>query len=229
MSQTAAFLLDIEGTTTPLAFVSETLFPYAERRLDAWLVERWSDPSLVEDIRELSKALPSEQPATPQTAASHLHALIARDAKDTTLKSIQGKIWKDGYASGEIRGDIYPDVKPFLQRCQKAKRAVSIYSSGSVLAQKLLFGHSVEGDIRPYLSGYFDTVTGPKKAPESYRSIAKALERQPGAITFISDVVEELDAAAFAGFQTLLSVRPGNKPVENQTSHKKISNFDNIP
>src|SRR5205823_401284 len=133
--------------------------------------------------------------------------------KSTALKSIQGKIWDKGFANGELKGEVFPDVPSALRRWTEEGKKVYIFSSGSVLAQKLVFGHTQYGDLTKYLSGFFDTKTGPKREPQSYNTIAKKIGIAPNDILFLSDVPEELIAAQQAGMQTKLVVRPGNKPI----------------
>ena len=147
-----------------------------------------------------------------------------RDRKSTALKSLQGKIWKAGFESGELKGTLFPDV-PEAFRHWSAQGKVAIYSSGSVEAQKLLFGHTVFGDLRPFISGYFDTRTGPKMESASYASIAKAMGIAPSEAVFFSDVVNELDAAREAGMETRLVVREGNALVEDAHEHVRVDSF----
>jgi len=197
-------LLDIEGTTTPIAFVTETLFPYARARLAAFLAR---------DGRA------SEAPA--------FLAEMDRDSKSTELKALQGRIWEEGYASGELTGAIFDDVRRALARWQAAGTRIAIYSSGSVLAQQWLFRRSSAGDLTPFISRYFDTGVGPKRDPGSYTRIASAVALPPARITFVSDVVAELDAAAAAGMQTIMSLRPGNHP-QPAHDHRVVHSFDEI-
>ena len=130
-----------------------------------------------------------------------------RDRKSTALKSLQGRIWEAGYVSGELRSHLYPDVRPALERCRAQGRKIAIFSSGSVLAQRLLFAHTPDGDLTPLIDGFFDTTTGPKREPESYGRIAAALSVPPAAVLFVSDVAAELDAARAAGLADR-TVRP---------------------
>jgi enolase-phosphatase E1 len=150
-----------------------------------------------------------------------------RDRKLTALKSLQGKIWAEGYAAGRLRGQVYDDVPRALARWTAASRRVAIFSSGSVLAQRLLFGHSDHGDLTAYLSAYFDTTTGPKADQESYRRIAAALGEPERAGLFVSDVVAELDAARAAGLATALAVRVPPGPAT--AGHRTLTSFDAIP
>lgn len=155
----------------------------------------------------------------------YINWLMDHDRKSTALKSLQGKIWKAGFESGELKGTLYPDVPKALARWAEKAR-VAIYSSGSVEAQRLLFRYSTFGDLTPLISGYFDTRTGPKRASSSYAAIASALEVAPGEVAFFSDVVAELDAAREAGAQTWLVLRPGNDPVADTHGHPAVESFD---
>lgn len=208
-----AVLTDIEGTTTPLSFVADVLFPFAKERLeDACLSE---DPRFAEAVRQLRQEHEAERGSGDfGTGASYARYLMELDRKSTGLKALQGLIWEEGYRTGELKGDIYPDVPAALKTWKDQGIRVRIFSSGSVLAQKLLFGYTAYGDLLPYFEGYHDTTTGPKREARAYAAIAEAFGLPPGDILFLSDVVEELDAAREAGLQTGLFLRPGNKPAE---------------
>ena len=226
-------LLDIEGTTTPVDFVYRVLFPYSDARFAAFLERHASEPDVAADVEglrlehERDRADGRRPPAWEAGAAAYARWLVAQDRKLTPLKSLQGRIWEEGFASGELRGQVYPDVPIALRRWTAAGRRVAIFSSGSVLAQKLLFGHSEHGDLTPYLSGYFDTVMGGKREADSYSRIAKALGASPPAILFVSDVVAELDAAREAGCATALAVRTPPRPDPN--GHATVVSFDELP
>ena len=205
-----AILLDIEGTTTPVDFVYQVLFPYARARVKDFLEHHAEaaspDIELLRREHEQDVARGTDPPAWAD-AVSYVHWLMDQDRKSTGLKSLQGKIWEEGYRSGELRGEVYPDVLPAFERWRQQQKRICIYSSGSVLAQKLLFSRSTAGDLTPFIDEHFDTTTGPKKETESYQKIAKALSLDPPAIVFLSDVVAELDAAREAGMKTGLCVR----------------------
>ena len=206
MTQPKAILLDIEGTTSSIAFVADTLFPYARERIPLYV------PMHREELAPILGGMPPGDPIAT------LLGWMDVDAKETALKEIQGRIWAEGYAAGELKGHVYPDTPEALKRWTDAGLAVHIYSSGSVAAQKLIFGHSVEGDLTPLLSGYFDTTTGPKRETESYRKIAKALDLQPDEVLFVSDIQAEIDAARGAGLQaTLIDRDTGNGDVASLT------------
>ena len=190
-------LLDIEGTTSSIAFVADTLFPYARERIPAYVAAH---------REELAPVLGTMPPGDP---VATLLGWMDADAKETALKEIQGRIWAEGYASGELKGHVYPDTPEALRRWTARGIAVGIYSSGSVAAQKLIFGHSIAGDLTPLLSRYFDTTTGPKRAAASYTAIAAALDLAPDTILFVSDMQPEIDAARAAGMRALLIARDG--------------------
>lgn len=199
-----ALLLDIEGTTTPIAFVTETLFPYARAHLASFLEreDRGSD-----------------------TAA--FLALMDRDSKAPELKELQGRIWDEGYRNGTLAGEVFEDVPRAFARWRDAGVAIGIYSSGSVLAQQWLFRTVRSGDLTPFISWYFDTAVGAKRQSASYARIAKRIRIPAGHVTFVSDVAAELDAARAVGMQTMLSVRPGNA-AQQSTTHRAVTTFDDI-
>ena len=155
-------------------------------------------------------------------------ALMDQDSKDPGLKELQGQIWEEGYRTGELRGLVFEDVQPALTRWSRAGIGTGIFSSGSVLAQTLLFAHSTSGDLSPLLRWHFDTAVGKKTDAESYRRIAAEMGQLPAAILFVSDVVAELDAARQAGMRTALSIRPGNPPQPADHGHPQISSFDQL-
>lgn len=235
-----AILLDIEGTTTPVSFVYQVLFPYARVNAKRFLERHLSLAEVSEDVLRLRNEHAEDvrnelNPPQLQDSGSrahldslvtYIHWLIDRDRKTAPLKSLQGKIWKDGYETGELRGEIFKDVPPALERWQGQGREVSIFSSGSVLAQKLLFSHTTSGNLTPFINSYFDTAVGAKNDPLSYRRIAVDLRQLPSQVLFVSDVTAELDSAASAGMRTLLSVRPGNQPQGGD--HAVIHTFDEV-
>lgn len=193
-------VLDIEGTTTPLAFVHEVLFPYARAHLSEYV-----DADRARQAAEL----------------------MDQDSKSPWLKELQGRIWQQGYANGALRGDVFDDVPGALERWRAAGIELAIYSSGSVQAQHLLFGTTRFGDLTPRFGHFFDTAVGPKKARESYGQIARAMGQSPSALLFVSDVEDELTAARSAGLQVLLAVRPGNA-AQDTASWTTIRGFGEI-
>jgi enolase-phosphatase E1 len=232
-------LLDIEGTTTPIDFVYKILFPYAREHFKEYLSRNWKDQEVQQDLTKLrdEQAADSRQGLDPpiinvespanhlESAVAYLHWLMDHDRKSTPLKSLQGKIWEEGYRSGELQSQIFDDVPPAFERWNHERKLVCIYSSGSVLAQKLLFGYTTAGDLTKYIFKYFDTTSGSKVLSGSYLSIAEQLELSPAEIVFASDVVAELNAAHAAGFRTVCVVRPGNRPIEQPILHPTITTF----
>ncbi len=225
-SQVRIILLDIEGTTTPVEFVYQTLFPYASRKLDSFLRQHFQNPEIqatVQDLRiqherdEREAHQPPTLVGNPGEASlpsivAYGQWLIARDSKCTALKSLQGKIWQEGFASGELRGQVFADVPPAFARWRRQKREIQIYSSGSVLAQQLLFRTVATGDLTPYISAFYDTSVGTKTQRGSYERIAASVKAEPAEFLFISDAAKEVDAARSAGMQALLCERGGSSP-----------------
>lgn len=219
-----AILLDIEGTTTPIAFVHDVLFSYAREHVREFLAAN----SAAEDIallREEHAVDVREGRNPPESIAEYVEWLISIDRKSTGLKSLQGKIWRQGYLDGSLKSQVYADVAPAFARWRERGLRISIFSSGSVLAQQLLFAHTEVGDLTPFIDSYFDTNVGKKGEAESYRKIAEALGCDPKEILFISDIAAELDAANEAGMKIILSIRPGNTP---QPRYPSIHSFDEI-
>ncbi|MDQ3803168.1 MAG: acireductone synthase [Acidobacteriota bacterium] len=236
-----AILLDIEGTTTPVEFVYEVLFPFARRHVGEFLRRHSSSEGVRADLSALkvehrADADKGHEPppwredsadSEAESATRYAHWLMDQDRKSTALKSLQGKIWEGGYQSGSLRGQVYPDVLPAFGRWRRQRRAIYIFSSGSVLAQKLLFAHTTEGDLTGHISGYFDTATGAKTDAASYQSIGAKIGSPANEILFVSDVTAELDAAREAGMSTALCVRPGS-PEPESPAHTTVHTFDVI-
>lgn len=215
-----AYLLDIEGTTTPIDFVTRTLFPYARARLAEFLASPFE--IIGEDLALLANELEGDVDYSgPKEPLPYLEFLMDQDRKSTALKSIQGKIWQRGYESGELKGEVYDDVIPAIERWRAGGALVYIYSSGSILAQRLLFGHLPGGSILHLLDGHFDTLTGSKKEAGSYAKIAAAIGLEPIEVMFLSDVEAESIAAREAGMQVALVDRTGINP-------KAITTFNQI-
>ncbi len=203
-----AILTDIEGTTTSISFVHDTLFPYAKEHVRDYLLTHQNEPHVSQLIQEI--ALIGGVPHADLAQVTQvLLTWMEQDKKITPLKTLQGMMWKTGYDEGHFQGHVYLDAFEELQRWHGEGLTLYVYSSGSVAAQKLLFSHSTYGDLTPLFSGYFDTGVGGKKESSSYRKIAEQLQIAPDKILFLSDVVEELNAAAEAGMQTLLIAREG--------------------
>jgi enolase-phosphatase E1 len=232
LSDFRAILLDIEGTTTPTAFVHQVLFPYARARVHEYL-EHADDPAVRADVALLRAEYAAEPPHSPDlppwNPEAYVYWLMDRDRKSTGLKALQGRIWEAGYRAGELRGkgEVYPDVRPALERWHDAGKTIAIFSSGSIQAQRNLFANTTAGDLSAFLSAYFDTTTGPKREAISYRKIATALGRSPRDILFVSDVVAELDAARVAEMRTALCMRELTSPipVPHPTEHLRIRSF----
>lgn len=227
------FLLDVEGTIAPISLVYDQLFPYARAHFQEFLQQHGSDPGVINDLKLLAEENADEtDPTAPRfstpeywdEAIPYLNWLMDRDRKSTALKSLQGRIWKGGFECDELKGTLFDDVPPALERWSSAAH-VAIYSSGSVAAQMLLFRHSTFGDLTPLIAGYFDTRTGPKTEKRSYESIANAMDCEPGEIMFFSDVVRELDPARDAGCHTRLVMREGNAHVADAHGHRRIKSF----
>lgn len=240
-TQVRAILLDIEGTTTPIDFVTKTLFPYASRKLEVFLRENAADAEvdmLIKDLRaqhELDERSGLKPPSwrddlkDEQLRSSAVYGqwLIARDSKCTPLKALQGKIWQQGYTSGELRGEVYPDVPDAFKRWKRQGKKICLYSSGSVLAQQLLFGSVATGDLTPYLSAFFDTRVGAKAEAESYWKIAAAISQEPKQVLFCSDAVKEIEASRAAGMQAVLCER-GRRSSMPGSAAQVIHDFNDI-
>jgi len=213
----AAILTDIEGTTTPIAFVHNVLFPYARSRMAGWCAVHLDDP-VIGEVARLAPDAP---------IAETLLGWMDRDEKITPLKTIQGMIWAEGYAKGEIKGVLYPDVPPALRRWAKAGLRLYVYSSGSEAAQRQIFGHAEAGDFSELFQGFFDTRVGPKRAAQSYADIARGINVSRPEILFLSDVEAELDAAAEAGLLTCQLVRPQDG-TQASARHKVAADFGEV-
>lgn len=218
-------LLDIEGTVSPLAFVRDVMFPYAGERLEAFVESHWGEPALQEVTRQISADCPGVKIENSVGLTAACKNLMARDAKATGLKALQGMIWDDGFRSGAIRPPLFPDVPDTLRSWKAAGLGLGIYSSGSIGAQVQFFRHTEAGDLTHLFSRHFDTTTGPKKEASSYAKISQILAYQPDEIAFFSDVVAELDAARSAGMRTVFLDRPGNAP-ESPGDHPAINSLE---
>jgi enolase-phosphatase E1 len=251
VSGARAILLDIEGTTSSISFVYDVMFPYVKRELDSFLIARWHDPALKAALDQLAHEVDehlenfssAEEWFTAEVSpllgpsrvalfeekreivGNTVNNMMLMDRKNTGLKQLQGLIWQSGFESGELKAHVYDDVPPALVGWNSAGKDVRIYSSGSVQAQKLFFGHTIAGNLLPQFRGHYDTTMGPKKEAESYRKIAADFKLPPDEILFLSDVVAELDAARGAGMQTALVVRPNNPSAPAGHSHRVIETF----
>jgi enolase-phosphatase E1 len=225
-----AIVTDIEGTTSSISFVKDVLFPYARKALPAFVRMHGQEP----EVRKWLDIAAADAGGMCQDEmlAEVLQGWIDEDRKHPALKALQGMIWAAGYNSGAYRAHIYDDAVQGLRRWQEAGHPLFVYSSGSVPAQKLLFGHSTAGDLTSLFSGYFDTAIGGKRERDSYRNLAQALDRRPADIVFLSDVVEELDAARSEGFDTVLLDRREDYPVprlgQATNGHRRVESFADI-
>lgn len=233
----SVMLLDIEGTTTPISFVYETLFPYARAHMPEFLQEHERDEDLSLDMAMLAVENQAEGSSSapvisadsgPVEASNYLLWLMDQDRKSPALKSIQGKIWEAGYSGGQLKGIVFADVPVAFERWHNEGRRIAIYSSGSVLAQNLLFRYSQAGDLTQWITAYFDRATGAKTERASYIKIAQTLAVNPGEILFLSDAPAEIDAAASAGFDVRLAQRPGNREVPQHVRHLPVFSFDEL-
>lgn len=234
-------MLDIEGTTTPITFVHDILFPYVTDNATRFLLQTWDEPDTKADVAALVAQHKQDQadgvnpPALDETQGkeqlvealtSYVKWNVKADRKIGPLKQLQGHMWLQGYESGELKALVYDDVPPCLDRLRARGVRVGIYSSGSRQAQKLLFQYSDKGDLREYLSVYFDTKIGHKREVGSYKEIVQSLGVDSGKdVLFVTDVIEEAQAAEAAGFDTVLSVRPGNKPLPDSHHFHTIRSF----
>lgn len=201
-------LLDIEGTVSPLAFVHEVMFPYARQHAGRCIATHWGSEVMAQLARDAGVAAF----ASPAEAEAAVHRLMDADAKVTGLKQLQGMIWEEGFHNGDLRSTIFDDVPQALAAWRQQGREIRIYSSGSVHAQKLFFAHTARGDLTPHFSGCYDTTTGSKRETASYTAIAADCGLPTQQMLFVSDLVDELNAARSAGMMTALALRPGNKP-----------------
>jgi len=238
-------LLDIEGTTSSVSFVYDVMFPYVRKHLTFEVFANWLEPDYIRAFHAIAKdaghesldawlkthGLTRDNPLrAAEIVCREVTRLMDGDLKATGLKELQGLIWQGGFESGELKAHVYDDVPPALAAWNAAGQDVRVYSSGSIQAQQLFFGHTTAGNLLPHFRGHYDTTTGPKKEAESYRKIAGAFKLPPAEILFLSDIVAELEAARDAGMATKLVVRVGN--AANQTSrgkpHAAISSFAEV-
>ncbi len=232
-------LLDIEGTTSSVSFVYDRMFPFVRRELDKYLCANWNSAALNEVCDLIAKDAGYEsfvawcgneiEVSKPrQLLRKEVLRLMDGDVKATGLKALQGLIWRSGFESGEMRAHVYDDVLPAIQAWDDTGCDVRIFSSGSIAAQKLFFGHTVVGNMLHLFRGHYDTTIGPKKEAASYGAITKDFGLPPSQILFLSDVPIELEAARAAGMQTCLCKRPGNAKVPAGHGHPEITSFDQI-
>ncbi|WP_369601259.1 acireductone synthase [Hahella sp. SMD15-11] len=220
-----AIVTDIEGTTSAISFVHEVLFPYAAAHLPDFVRQHAQEPAVREQL-DATAAEAGLDPADTEALIGQLLQWIREDRKITPLKALQGMIWKDGYARGDYTGHVYPDAAESLRRWKSEGKRLYVYSSGSVEAQKQLFGHSDAGDLTSLFSGYFDTRIGAKREAASYRRILDEIGLPGDQVLFLSDVVAELDAARAAGMRTCQLVREGTVAGDQ---HPVARTFDEVP
>ena len=235
-------VLDIEGTTTPIAFVYEDLFNYSRTHVRDYLTRHFDTKDVRADVQQLRKehaeyVSEGKQPpplAEPGSATEidsltvYVNWLIDINSKAKGLKSLQGKLWHEGYLDGTLRSQMFSDVPPALARWRDAGLSISIFSSGSALAQQLLFTHTEAGDLTPFIDNYFDTSVGKKGEAGSYRCIAEKIGVQPEELIFVSDIVTELAAAREAEMKPVLANRPGNQPQEFADQYPSVDSFDQL-
>ncbi len=233
-----AILLDVEGTTSSIAYVTETLFPYARGELRAFLNERWDSAEVVRArdlIAQDAGAANFAQWCAGRSVAAEIDLVCAEvnrlmdgDIKATGLKELQGLIWREGYRAGLLQSHVFPDVPPALAAWTKLGMDVRIFSSGSIAAQRVFFAHTGFGDLTPFFRGHYDTTVGPKRVATSYLKIAADMQLPTAEILFVSDITLELDAARAAGMATALAVRPGNATPSVEHGHAVIGEFSEI-
>jgi enolase-phosphatase E1 len=219
-----AIVTDIEGTTSDIRFVHNVLFPYAREHLAEFIRQHQDEPDVLAALEAVRTEV--DQPTADLTTVTQiLFGFMDQDRKSTGLKALQGMVWREGYLGGSFTGHLYPDVQPALASWQAQGINLYVYSSGSVAAQKLLFGYSDEGDITGLFSGYFDTHVGAKREVESYRNIAAQIGLPAEQLLFLSDIRQELDAAAQAGWHTLQLIRDDG---DAESHHPQVNNFSQI-
>jgi enolase-phosphatase E1 len=231
-------LLDIEGTTSSVSFVYDVMFPFARRELGAYLHGHWGETDLNEACELIARDAGHESFAAwvgdvngndaRQLVQDEAIRLMDGDVKATGLKQLQGLIWRSGFENGEMQAHVYDDVPSALAAWDAAGIDLRIYSSGSIAAQKLFFGHTVAGNLLHHFGGHYDTTTGPKKEAASYQRIAEKFGIPANELLFISDVTAELDAASEAGLQTALCIRPGNAEVAKEHGYPELTSFDQV-
>ncbi|WP_342754962.1 acireductone synthase [Pantoea sp. MBD-2R] len=219
-----AIVTDIEGTTSDIRFVHDVLFPYARENLAAFIAAFQHREDVALALSDLRDEIAQPQ-ATVEDLITVLFGFMDEDRKSTSLKALQGMIWRDGYVNGSFTGHLYSDVLPAFQAWQAQGIKLYVYSSGSVAAQKLLFGYSDAGDITDLFSGYFDTHVGAKRENASYRNIAAEIDLPSDALLFLSDIHQELDAAQDAGWNTVQLIRG---EADTASRHRQVNRFDQI-
>ncbi|MDE1189478.1 MAG: acireductone synthase [Pantoea sp.] len=219
-----AIVTDIEGTTSDIRFVHNVLFPYARQHLATFVREHQAEQAVAAALEAVRQESGASEATLDEVIATLLN-YIDQDRKSPGLKALQGMIWRDGYVEGQFTGHLYPDVLPAFERWRQQGKALYVYSSGSVAAQKLLFGYSDEGDLTSLFSGYFDTGVGAKRESQSYHNIAQQIGHDASELLFLSDIHQELDAAAEAGWRTLQLIRG---EADSESRHRQVNDFSQI-
>jgi len=236
--QAKCVLLDIEGTISDIRFVYDVMFPYAKKNMPSFLVENWESATVQEAVRSvasdakkisvedwLGALWKSPNSDALDTLLLHLQQLMETDSKATGLKMFQGMVWQYGFESGALRAELFPDVLPALELWKAKGLDLRIYSSGSVLAQKMFFKYTVLGDLTDLFSAHYDTTVGTKREVSSYERIATESQYDPAEIIFVTDVYAELAAATDAGMQVVGSIRPNNVPLPTEFTGLTITSF----
>jgi len=231
-------LLDIEGTTSSISFVHDVMFPFVRERLVEFLATNFPRSDVSDACEQIARdagksSLVEWSKATgklvQQLVIGEVRRLMDGDVKATGLKALQGLIWADGFHEGKLRAHVYPDVIEQIKRWRQSGLDVRIYSSGSIAAQKLFFGHiDGLGNCLDLFTGNYDTTIGSKREATSYQRVAADWGLQPDEIIFVSDVAGELMAATEAGLQAVASVRPGNAPLDPELPHVRVTSFDQL-
>jgi enolase-phosphatase E1 len=233
-------LLDIEGTVADVRFVYDVMFPFVRREVAAFLASHWEDDSLKEPLLNIAAESGLSTTADPwrqseagrqqaiDNAVDAVNRLMDSDSKTTGLKALQGRIWESGFRSGTLRSELFDDVVPALRRWQENRLELRIYSSGSILAQQMFFGHTTQGSLTHMFAAHYDTTIGNKKESISYRRIAEDCKLEPHEILFLSDVAAELIAATEAGMQAVACTRPNNAPLPESYQGTTLASFDQL-
>ncbi|MFM1966944.1 MAG: hypothetical protein RL134_2669 [Actinomycetota bacterium] len=221
-------VVDIEGTTSASAFVYDVLFAYARDRFVSWIEAHGDEPETAAAIAAVGAEIGVDDPSHEQVVDA-LTAWTDADRKVTPLKTLQGLIWEEGFANGDLTSHFFPDALTALEIWHDAGLPISVYSSGSVLAQRNWYAHSSAGDLTPWISDYYDTVNaGPKRESASYRAIADAIGVDPSGLLFCSDVVAELDAASAAGWQVVRVRRTGEPHAVEDSTYPEVAEMTDI-
>jgi enolase-phosphatase E1 len=221
-------IVDIEGTTSASAFVYDVLFPYARERFAPWIEAHASESETAAVIASVGAEIGVADPAHDQVVTA-LTDWTDADRKVTPLKTLQGLIWEQGFANGDLTSHFFPDAITALSNWHDAGLPISVYSSGSVLAQRNWYAHSPAGDLTGWMSGYYDTANaGPKREASAYRAIAEAIGADPGSLLFCSDVVAELVAASDAGWQVVRVRRAGEPHAVEDSTYPEVHEMTEI-